>query len=96
MLVLTDNATSAIRELVTRPEIPDGAGIRIMTTTDEDRQSPNLRLSAALSPEPGDEVVETGGARVFLESAAAQLLENEVLDAEVDQQGGVRFLVAHQ
>jgi hypothetical protein len=33
---------------------------------------------------------------VFLESTAAAMLENEVLDAEVDQEGGVRFLVAHQ
>jgi len=31
-------------------------------------------------PEPGDQVVETGGARVFLDAAAAAALDDQVLD----------------
>lgn len=93
MLVLTENATSAIRALAELPEVPESAGLRI-TPAEEDPQA--LRLSAASSPEEGDQVIEEGGARVFLESEAAALLEDRVLDAQVDQQGGVKFLVAPQ
>ncbi len=94
MLVLTENATSAIRALVDSPELPEGAGLRITTTSADGDQ--DLILSAAPTPEAGDQVVETRGARVFLESGAAAALESEVLDAEVDQHGSVKFLVAHQ
>jgi iron-sulfur cluster assembly protein len=94
VLVLTENATSAIRALVDSPELPEGAGLRITITSTNGDQ--DLILSAAPTPEAGDQVVETRGARVFLESGAAAALESEVLDAEVDQQGSVKFLVAHQ
>lgn len=94
MLVLTEKATSAIRALVDGPELPDGAGLRITITSADGDQ--DLILSAAPTPEAGDEVVETGGARVFLEAGAAAALDNEVLDAEINPRGSVKFLVAHQ
>jgi iron-sulfur cluster assembly protein len=92
MLVLTENATSAIRALAEFPELPESGGLRI--TSGEEPQE--LRLSAAPSPEDGDQVIENGGARVFLESEAAAILDDQVLDAQVDQEGGVKFLVAPQ
>jgi len=85
MLVLTENATSAIRAVVDSPELPESAGLRITIISADGDQ--DLIVSAASTPEAGDQVIETGGARVFL--------ENEVLDAEVGQ-GRVKFLVAHQ
>jgi iron-sulfur cluster assembly protein len=93
MLVLTENATSAIRAVADSPELPEGAGLRItIISADGD---PDLIVSAAPTPEAGDQVIETRGARVFLESSAVAALDNEVLDAEVGQ-GRVKFLVKHQ
>jgi iron-sulfur cluster assembly protein len=92
MLAVTENATSVIQQLTDRPELPDGAGLRIATST----EAPDLTVSAAGAPEEGDQVVENGGARVFLESGAAAMLDDKVLDARVNDAGGVEFLVAAQ
>src|SRR5262245_54513108 len=88
MLTVTENAASAIRAIVEGPELPDGAGLRIFTM---DAPSEQLALSTAVNPEVGDEVVENEGARVFLEPAAAAKLGNQILDAEVDDEGKVQF-----
>jgi Fe-S cluster assembly iron-binding protein IscA len=45
----------------------------------------NLRLSVALLPSEDDEVLEEQGTRVFLEPEAASLLDDNVLDASVEQ-----------
>jgi iron-sulfur cluster assembly protein len=39
-----------------------------------------LDLSVVEGPEPGDEVVESRGVRVFLEPRAAQELDDQILD----------------
>ena len=93
MLTLTDNATNVIRTLGESPELPDGAGLRIAATADG---SQGLTLAAATQPRDGDQVVEQDGARVFLEPDAAQVLDDKVLDARVDDDGGVQFMVAQQ
>jgi hypothetical protein len=41
-------------------------------------------------------VVEDHGARVFLDRGAADTLDDKVLDAAIDQQGGVEFTVIPQ
>jgi hypothetical protein len=41
-------------------------------------------------------VLEEDGARVFLEEIAADTLEDKILDAQVDDQGGVQFTIAPQ
>jgi iron-sulfur cluster assembly protein len=92
MLAVTENATSVIQQLTDRPELPDGAGLRIASSA----EPPNLTVAPAGAPEEGDQVVENGGARVFLESEAATLLDDKVLDARVNDSGGVEFLVAAQ
>ncbi|MGH9049491.1 MAG: Fe-S cluster assembly protein HesB [Acidimicrobiia bacterium] len=91
MLVLTENATEAIRSVVDKPELPEGAGLRI--TSGDPR---GLAVSAAPAPEEEDQVLEAQGARVFLEPGAAEALDDRVLDAEIDPQGSVKFLVATQ
>ena len=59
--------------------------------------SPNsLELAAAPQPGANDQVVETAGARVFLDPPAAAYLDDKVLDAEVDPQGKVRFTLVTQ
>ena len=48
------------------------------------------------SPEPDDQVVESAGARVFLEESAALALDDKVLDAQLDEGGAVRFAIGAQ
>ena len=48
-------------------------------------------LSLATEPVEGDQVVDTSGARLFLDPEASQLLDDKALDAAVDDAGGVRF-----
>jgi iron-sulfur cluster assembly protein len=91
MLALTENATNVIRQIVDRPELGDGAGLRIAGGQDQNQA---FALSTAEAPAEGDVVVEEQGARVFLASEAAELLDEKVLDAQVDDDGGVQFLLA--
>ena len=44
----------------------------------------------------GDAVVENGGARVFLDQAADELLDDKYLDAGLDPNGEVQFSLAQQ
>ena len=48
------------------------------------------------APQPGDQVLEEDGARVFLEETAAETLDDKVLDAQVDDNGGVQFTISVQ
>jgi iron-sulfur cluster assembly protein len=91
MLDLTENATSVIRSIAERPELPDDAGLRV---TSDAAGSGRLSVSAAGGPAEGDQIVEKEGARVFLEPQAAAVLDDKVLDAQVGDQGNVQFLVS--
>jgi Fe-S cluster assembly iron-binding protein IscA len=91
MLVLTENATSVIRRIIDRPDVADGGGLRIATAAEgPDR----LTVSAVDNPAADDVVIEDQGARVFLESDAAEMLDDKLLDVEVDDEGSVKFLLA--
>lgn len=93
MLTLTDSATTEIRNLIANnPEVPDDAGVRIATNPD----GASLTLSLALTPSEDDAVLDADGARVFLESGAAQLLDDKMLHAGVNEQGQVQFAIAEQ
>jgi Fe-S cluster assembly iron-binding protein IscA len=92
MLTMTDNAVAAIRSLTGQPEVPDGAGLRIAT----DPTAGSLQLSLAPAPQEGDQVVDSSGARLFLDNDAAALLDDKALDASVDEQGTVQFALAEQ
>lgn len=93
MLTLTEAAVTAIRNLAAQPDVPDDAGVRIAPQA-EDVSS--LALTLSENPASTDEVIETRGARVFLEPTAASALEDKVLDAQIDEQGGISFLVGQQ
>jgi Fe-S cluster assembly iron-binding protein IscA len=93
MLTLTDSAVSAIRSLTSQPEVPEETGLRIMTQGDG---APSLRLTLAEAPAAEDEVIEESGARVFLEPAAAVVLETKALDAQVNEEGSVAFSISEQ
>jgi Fe-S cluster assembly iron-binding protein IscA len=91
MLTLTQNASAIVHELTSQPGLPDSAGLRI---TSQDHET--FAVAAAEQGEPGDQVVEQGGATVYLDGAAAQLRDDKVLDAAVDPTGKVEFALALQ
>ncbi|KAB8189868.1 Fe-S cluster assembly protein HesB [Nonomuraea phyllanthi] len=93
MLTLTANAAQAIRDLTAATPEPAQSGIRISS---QGEGSSSLTLTLATAPEPADEVVETEGARVYLDPVAATVLEDKSLDAGADDQGSVSFLVTEQ
>ena len=79
MLTLSESAVQAVDRLLSTPEIPDDAGLRIRPTGES-----QLTLEIASEPAPGDQVVEQGGARLFVDSEAAPMLENAELDAHME------------
>lgn len=92
MLLLTENAVAAIRELTTQPQFADDMGLRIAP----EREEPStLALSVTDGPQEGDQVIETEGARLYLEPSAAVLLDHMSLDADVNEEG-VEFHIAEQ
>ncbi|WP_327084928.1 Fe-S cluster assembly protein HesB [Nonomuraea sp. NBC_01738] len=93
MLTLTPTAAQAIRDLTSSAPEPAQSGVRISS---QGEGAGSLTLSLATAPEPTDEVVETGGARVYLDPVAASVLDDKSLDAGADDQGGVAFLVTEQ
>jgi iron-sulfur cluster assembly protein len=93
MLTLTENAVKAIRSLTAHEGQAEDSGLRIVAGGD---QASAFQLSLAPSPVPGDEVVESDGARVFVEPVAAGVLSDKALDAAVDEDGGVAFSLARQ
>lgn len=93
MLTLTENASTIVRTITTQTAGTEEGGLRISSPAAE---SADLAVAVAASPEPQDEVVEVGGARVFLEENAAVVLNDKILDAEVDEAGAVRFAIGEQ
>ncbi|GHE47835.1 hypothetical protein GCM10017673_56990 [Streptosporangium violaceochromogenes] len=93
MLTLTDTAAQVIRDLSSQVTESADTGVRISTQTDG---TGSLLLSIVNGPESDDKVVETDGARIFLDPTAADMLDDKALDADVDEGGGVAFLVTEQ
>ena len=81
MLTLTEAAKEMVRDMVSAGDAPEGSGLRIAAAHDEDG-GPALSLELANEPAEGDQVLDEDGTRVFLEPAAASLLDDKVLDAE--------------
>jgi iron-sulfur cluster assembly protein len=92
MLTLTENASAIVNEITSQPGLADTAGLRITSDSPEG----DLEVSAAQQAEPGDQVVEQGGATIYLDESAAQLLDDKVLDAAVDPSGRVEFALGLQ
>jgi iron-sulfur cluster assembly protein len=93
MLTLTDGAVSAIKSLTSQPELPAQTGLRVVAQSEG---KGSLQLALTDGPVAGDQVVEEAGARVFVEPAAAAVLDDKALDAEVNEQGSVAFSICDQ
>ena len=93
MLTLTENASTIVKAITEQTSSADTAGLRF---------SPNvaggqgLDVAPVEEPQPGDQVVEEGGAKIYLEETAAVALGEQVLDAAVDDTGTVQFSIAPQ
>lgn len=88
-MVLTENAVLVIRDLAAQEGAPTMAGVRISLDPTGDA----LMVEPVERPAEGDELVENLGARVFLDSDAADLLDDKALDATVQDDGGIQFSV---
>jgi len=95
LLTLTHDAATAIQALTTKPDLPEQTGLRIASAVG-DNGALSFAVSVADGPQPDDEVVEAEGARVFVDSEVVPALVDKSLDAEVDEQGQVRFQLAAQ
>jgi iron-sulfur cluster assembly protein len=92
VLTITDRAAEAIDAVVaSAPNAQETTGLRISRATTPDGQE-GLALALSDGPAPDDAVVEGDGARVYIDSAAATILDDKVLDAEVDG-GQVGFML---
>ena len=93
MLTLTENASTVVKTIVDQSAEAQEAGLRI---SQDAVDSPALHVIPTEAPQPGDQVLEEAGARVFLEETAAQTLDDKILDAQVDESGGVQFSITPQ
>ena len=91
MLVLTPTAVAVVNTLTALPGRPEGAGLRISSDT----APPEGGLQVEITPGPAehDQVHTEAGVRVFLDPDAASYLDDKVLDATVDDQGGAHFML---
>ncbi|WP_183093323.1 Fe-S cluster assembly protein HesB [Nocardioides stalactiti] len=91
MLTLTENACTIVKRYTDHPDTPAEAGLRITSSSET-----QLAVTTADEPVAGDQLVEQDGARVYLDSAAAEQLDDKVLDAGIDASGNVEFGLLNQ
>jgi iron-sulfur cluster assembly protein len=92
MLTLTENASTIVKDIAAQQGGPESTGLRISSENPEQ----GLMVTAAQQPLPGDQTVESHGAVVYLDPPASAQLDDQVLDASVDEAGRVQFALAPQ
>jgi Fe-S cluster assembly iron-binding protein IscA len=85
---MTQSAIEVIKHLA-----PGESGLRVYSSGDPDTEE--LQVAIVDTPKATDEVVEAGGAQVFLEPQVVDTLDDKVLDAVQDSRG-VHFAVIPQ
>ncbi|WP_353807148.1 iron-sulfur cluster assembly accessory protein [Agromyces sp. SYSU T00194] len=93
MLTLTETASTVVKTIVAQTPGLDDGGLRINT---DQPGGTEFAVSVAPAPEDSDAVVEAEGAKVFLGQFAALALDDKVLDAQVGEDGTVRFAIGDQ
>lgn len=95
MLEVTPVAAEVINELTSQSSADDDIGLRFALAADHNSQAA-LELSLGEEVE-GDQVVTAdAGAKVIMEPAAAEFLEDKVLDVRQDSEGNPAFAIARQ
>jgi iron-sulfur cluster assembly protein len=94
MLVVSDIAAEVIHILVMQAA-PGDSGVRISPQIEPEGDTV-FAITPSAGPGPDDVVVEArdGDARIYLEPAAALMLDDQILDAAVTEEGDVAFLLA--
>ncbi len=90
MLTLTDKARFAVQDIAARAGLPEEGGLRI---AESDGRTGEFELSLVASPVDGDEMIDAGSARVYVEPTTSQILADQKLDA-VPSPEGTGFLLA--
>lgn len=91
MLTLTENARHAVEDLAERAGLPEAGGLRIA----EADTPGSFELSLVAEPADGDDVIDTGAARVYVAAATVEVLADHQLDATPSAEG-TGFLLAPQ
>ncbi|MGB3911673.1 MAG: Fe-S cluster assembly protein HesB [Pseudolysinimonas sp.] len=91
MLTITENAGLVVSDIVSRAVTTDTGGLRIVEAPDD-----QFAVTVADAPTETEVVTEQAGARVFMDAPVAAVLDDKVLDARVDDDGAVQFLIAVQ
>jgi Fe-S cluster assembly iron-binding protein IscA len=92
MLTLTPTATDAVRQIVAQgPVDDDTGGLRIAAGQPTPEGVP-LELSLVNGPEAEDQEIGAADAHVYLEPRVAEVLDDKVLDAQL-QEDGVGFSI---
>lgn len=81
MLTITGPAVEAIRLLTSKPGLAESSGLRIA----HQDTAGSLELTIKPGPDAGDEIIETEGARVFVEPTASAMLGSRTLSAEIKE-----------
>jgi len=81
VLELTEGAQRAIREMLEEAELGENGGLRI-GSVGEPGGDVELEFDLVGNRDADDEVVEAGGARVYLDEVAAESLADMSLDVE--------------
>ncbi|MBF0689706.1 MAG: adhesin [Cellulomonas sp.] len=90
MLTLTDTARTAVETLTSQAGLPEEGGLRIA-----EQETGGFELELVAAPDPGDDVVAEGAARVYVDPRTSQTLAEQLLDVEATETGAV-FTLTHQ
>ncbi|GIG40451.1 adhesin [Cellulomonas phragmiteti] len=82
MLTLTDTARTAVETLTSRAGLPEEGGLRIA-----EQESGGFELALVAGPDPGDDVVAEGDARIYVDPRTSQTLAEQQLDVEATDTG---------
>ncbi|GEL45992.1 adhesin [Cellulomonas hominis] len=93
MLTLTENASTAVRDLTSRAGLPESGGLRI---AESQQQLGSFELALVPEAVPGDEVIASDGATVFVPQETATVLADLTLDADPSATGSPGFTLAPQ
>jgi iron-sulfur cluster assembly protein len=96
MLAISPAASNAIDAALDAASVPDGAGLRLAAGAPTER-GVAIEVAFVTAADPGDQVIETDAAAdVFVEPKAAELLEDQVLDAGQQADGSITFTLRPQ
>jgi Fe-S cluster assembly iron-binding protein IscA len=95
MLIVTPAAAAAVTALLQSPQTPEATGLRLQQGLDATGEA-TIGVAVVRTPEPDDDVLAaTGGGHLFLAPDVADMLDNQVLDAEIHDEN-VAFTIRPQ